>query len=208
MTEYSDDMAEQNMNRIEMLSNQFVETQHFLNLSELQQDEAEFILMTFTDYMYSYHGEIIGEWTLSEVKECCCETLSRKVSADESYYNAISPVLIAFFNFLEEEKIIKKSAEFTKLLTNIAHKIVASSENPENWGMAKSFFAMGKKSGLDMQTEEGVNAFVAIYNQRLLEKVTNTKTNTIPIVKTQSVGRNEPCPCGSGKKYKKCCLNS
>lgn len=22
------------------------------------------------------------------------------------------------------------------------------------------------------------------------------------------VGRNEPCPCGSGKKYKKCCLNS
>jgi len=23
----------------------------------------------------------------------------------------------------------------------------------------------------------------------------------------QSVGRNDPCPCGSGKKFKKCCLN-
>lgn len=22
-----------------------------------------------------------------------------------------------------------------------------------------------------------------------------------------SIGRNEPCPCGSGKKYKNCCLN-
>jgi hypothetical protein len=22
------------------------------------------------------------------------------------------------------------------------------------------------------------------------------------------VGRNDPCPCGSGKKYKKCCLGS
>jgi preprotein translocase subunit SecA len=22
------------------------------------------------------------------------------------------------------------------------------------------------------------------------------------------VGRNDPCPCGSGKKYKKCCLAS
>ncbi len=22
----------------------------------------------------------------------------------------------------------------------------------------------------------------------------------------RSVGRNNPCPCGSGKKYKKCCL--
>ena len=26
-----------------------------------------------------------------------------------------------------------------------------------------------------------------------------------PVVKTQKVGRNDPCPCGSGKKYKKCC---
>lgn len=25
--------------------------------------------------------------------------------------------------------------------------------------------------------------------------------------KKNKVGRNEPCPCGSGKKYKKCCLN-
>ncbi|MGZ8511446.1 MAG: SEC-C metal-binding domain-containing protein [Chitinophagaceae bacterium] len=21
------------------------------------------------------------------------------------------------------------------------------------------------------------------------------------------IGRKDPCPCGSGKKYKKCCLN-
>ncbi len=26
-----------------------------------------------------------------------------------------------------------------------------------------------------------------------------------PIQRAQKVGRNEPCPCGSGKKYKKCC---
>ncbi|WP_308216577.1 SEC-C metal-binding domain-containing protein [Pseudalkalibacillus decolorationis] len=26
-----------------------------------------------------------------------------------------------------------------------------------------------------------------------------------PIVNENKVGRNEPCPCGSGKKYKKCC---
>jgi uncharacterized protein YecA (UPF0149 family) len=22
---------------------------------------------------------------------------------------------------------------------------------------------------------------------------------------SEKIGRNEPCPCGSGKKYKKCC---
>ena len=27
-----------------------------------------------------------------------------------------------------------------------------------------------------------------------------------PVVRTEEkVGRNDPCPCGSGKKYKKCC---
>mgnify|MGYP002800116914 CR=1 FL=1 len=29
------------------------------------------------------------------------------------------------------------------------------------------------------------------------------KSNTI--VKGPKIGRNDPCPCGSGKKYKKCC---
>ncbi len=27
-----------------------------------------------------------------------------------------------------------------------------------------------------------------------------------PVVKSERVGRNDPCPCGSGKKYKHCCL--
>ena len=27
------------------------------------------------------------------------------------------------------------------------------------------------------------------------------------IINYNKVGRNDPCPCGSGKKYKKCCLN-
>ncbi|MBX3418050.1 MAG: SEC-C domain-containing protein [Pirellulaceae bacterium] len=35
------------------------------------------------------------------------------------------------------------------------------------------------------------------------------KTNVTPCSTIRSgpkVGRNDPCPCGSGKKYKKCCL--
>jgi len=31
-------------------------------------------------------------------------------------------------------------------------------------------------------------------------------TVRLPIVKEVIVGRNDPCPCGSNKKYKKCCL--
>lgn len=31
------------------------------------------------------------------------------------------------------------------------------------------------------------------------------KSNGKTIIKTNKIGRNDPCPCGSGKKYKKCC---
>jgi len=33
-------------------------------------------------------------------------------------------------------------------------------------------------------------------------------SNLKPIIVGSKIGRNEPCPCGSGKKYKKCCLNN
>ncbi len=34
-----------------------------------------------------------------------------------------------------------------------------------------------------------------------LEKLLNPQQ----VVKSEKIGRNDPCPCGSGKKYKKCC---
>lgn len=37
--------------------------------------------------------------------------------------------------------------------------------------------------------------------KELYKKQKNSKT----VVNTEKVGRNDPCPCGSGKKYKKCC---
>ncbi len=33
----------------------------------------------------------------------------------------------------------------------------------------------------------------------------DSKGKTVVKTKSQKIGRNDPCPCGSGKKYKKCC---
>jgi uncharacterized protein YchJ len=40
--------------------------------------------------------------------------------------------------------------------------------------------------------------------------VLRDRPSTRPVVRAEEkVGRNDPCPCGSGKKYKKCCgINS
>ena len=34
---------------------------------------------------------------------------------------------------------------------------------------------------------------------------THLKTKGTPIKNDKKIGRNDPCPCGSGKKYKNCC---
>lgn len=40
------------------------------------------------------------------------------------------------------------------------------------------------------------------------ERETEQKVKKQPIRRTEKIGRNQPCPCGSGKKYKNCCLKA
>ena len=41
------------------------------------------------------------------------------------------------------------------------------------------------------------------------DKVWSNMDNSSPTIIRDGakIGRNDPCPCGSGKKYKKCCLH-
>jgi uncharacterized protein len=41
-----------------------------------------------------------------------------------------------------------------------------------------------------------------------LRRSHNLETITIPVGAKVKAGRNDPCPCGSGRKYKKCCMKS
>lgn len=56
-------------------------------------------------------------------------------------------------------------------------------------------------------SQERLNAFHdaidAIYDLRQIWKAIGPRLE--PIQKTPNPGRNDPCPCGSGKKFKKCC---
>ena len=40
-----------------------------------------------------------------------------------------------------------------------------------------------------------------------VKKIDDRKSGNYSPVKTVSIGRNDPCPCGSGRKYKNCCIN-
>ena len=44
-----------------------------------------------------------------------------------------------------------------------------------------------------------------IYSEEELKKLYKEQKESTTIRKEKKIGRNDPCPCGSGKKYKKCC---
>jgi len=52
------------------------------------------------------------------------------------------------------------------------------------------------------------NHFARLYNELLgrLGRINRPRLHTSFLGTSKKVGRNDPCPCGSGKKYKKCCL--
>jgi len=45
----------------------------------------------------------------------------------------------------------------------------------------------------------------AIFDEEKRKELYMEQKKSGTIVKGDKIGRNDPCPCGSGKKYKKCC---
>lgn len=45
----------------------------------------------------------------------------------------------------------------------------------------------------------------AILSEERRKELYKQQRSSATIVKAPKIGRNDPCPCGSGKKYKKCC---
>ena len=56
----------------------------------------------------------------------------------------------------------------------------------------------------EIEREEVAVNTKAVSGQEQGESVTKRK----PVRRGEKVGRNDPCPCGSGKKYKNCCLKN
>lgn len=51
----------------------------------------------------------------------------------------------------------------------------------------------------------GLKQWDAIFDQEKQAALYREQKSSHTIVKPKKIGRNDPCPCGSGKKYKFCC---
>ena len=56
--------------------------------------------------------------------------------------------------------------------------------------------------GVDMSSPSAMRKWAKANQKKIREQEYGPVK---PVVKAKEPGRNDPCPCGSGKKYKKCC---
>ncbi len=199
--EYSDQELDEILDKVHKWGVAFSNSKYYQQLTEEQQWESEGVIMFFAEYMYSYPGLPPEAWNAVGLDECCLDILPGKVSAGQSFFKATAPVLSAFFTFLAERRLLRRAAALAKKVARIDKQIVRAASDPRRWGMAKSLVMAAMDAGVDVTDEEEMAAFTASLNlQRALGLPAQTNIEPAP-----KIGRNDPCPCGSGKKYKHCC---
>lgn len=114
------------------------------------------------------------------------DTFPRKVDCAPGDVAADVAVLRGLFEWMAREFDVGRARQCAGLLTDdFASLMEKRMHDPANWGMAKSAFSGVHPADMGLPLP------------------------TPPIRRTSpKIGRNAPCPCGSGRKYKKCCIGS
>ncbi len=103
-----------------------------------------------------------------------------------------------------EKKIWEKTDnELEEELNKISPEILAQAKNPQMRKLIVSVYRQMLKDGVNVNNDREVKKWLKKHPEALqggeVQKVETFKRSE------QKLGRNEPCVCGSGKKYKKCC---
>jgi len=172
---------------------------------------------TYMDYAAQYFCATPATITPSETAEILFDIFPRKVSVEPDCAQEIIAELRAFWQFLKRTGSLEKADAHLEMLTEEdAARLESYLADPGNFGMAKSIVMTGMNAGFDMTDQEDMSRFMLSYNMKQLGASASNdeeEHSTPPVQQAATIhhespriGRNDPCPCGSGRKYKKCCL--
>jgi len=164
LEEYSDRKLNQILKKSKKWILEFLDSNYSKNLSIEEINHSGFIIECFFDYLYNYFLKTPEQIDEGDLEEICLYLFPRKVSAEESCFTAIVPVLSNFFLFLENNGVICNADVLCKKLNNLNKRIIKSAGNPKNWGMAKSLLMNAKAAGIDVNNEEELNRYFNYLN--------------------------------------------
>jgi hypothetical protein len=103
--------------------------------------------------------------TPNDLEEVLYDLFPRKVITERGDGAEIIQELRAFWRFLQRVYQLPQASQMLARLTaQAARRLERELQEPANFGMAKSFVLMGKEAGFDMESPEGMRAWVEAYN--------------------------------------------
>jgi len=170
--------------------------------------DASSIAHMLLEYARVYEGAAPEELDQGTLRAVLLDTFPRKITAERDFFEKVPPVVEAVLRWMASEGILPDGESLAEVVRGWADQIVAAATDPANWGPGKEFMMQALRAGVDTTNREALQQFMVDYNRRIqMVRAQQPPVQApIPIVEDSArVGRNDPCPCGSGKKYKKCC---
>lgn len=161
------------------LSRDFQESKAIKSKTTAYKENANYVVKSFLDYVFFHEHKEIREMTDEHVKHFMLEFAPRKLTFATEDTKKVPEILADFLIFLETEGHIHNGVQ----LGDIAK------------ANSRAFMKVMPKQK-KATTKKAVKP---------TKKKVPTKKSKKKVVLEAKVGRNDPCPCGSGKKYKKCC---
>ncbi len=178
-------------------------------------EDAGFITRSLLDYAWTYEGAGVRELDEGVLREVLFYLFPRKVAGDREFFKNVAPVTAVLLVWLEKQDILSNGQKLAAKVISWSEEIVSKGMDPANWGMGKSFTVKAEADGVDITDQQSMQRYLVRNNLKMLQEKAMTKSledesfdhePPIPISEIPAkVGRNEPCLCGSGKKYKICC---
>ena len=188
--------------------------------------------------IYSKRETIINEDIMNFIRETEDEFITNLLESEEDEIKNFSDTLsfineaenknkdhyLTSFNKIKDDNYSKHSNVYIFILRQVSLSIIDKNwhnhiQELTNIRMSVSLSGYGGKDPLNEFRKASLSAFnhliydiqkqmvLVLNNIRVKEKSHNEETEPNEPI-TKKIGRNDPCPCGSGKKFKQCHGNS
>ena len=201
--------------RLDKIQRRFLRSEAGSSAIKAYRDDVPFITDALLNYLWDYEGVYLEQISEQALYKVLIDLFPRKVVAAKEELEHVGPVVAVFLNWLENQAIVPHGAALADRVKGWSNEIVARGMNPEYWSMGKGFSMRAQADGVDTTDIDAMRQYMHVCNIQRLAQISDDGDDSldrhnqrapIPIAGTESkTGRNEPCPCGSGKKFKKCC---
>jgi hypothetical protein len=138
-------------------------------------------------YAITYAGVTPATMTTGDLEEVVYDLFPRKVITERGDGAEIIQELRAFWHFVERVYHLPQAKQLLARLTpQAARRLERALQEPDNFGMAKSVVLMGKEAGFDMESPEGMRAWVQAYNATVAPTMAAASRHLGPATKKPS----------------------